>query len=51
MKNTEKRYFSENGYIKNQSRMLAHERLEFLDGEKLGNVSNHFKNIFGVVWV
>lgn len=39
MKNTEKRYYSENGYIKNQSRTLAHERLEFLDGEKLGNVS------------
>ena len=41
MKNTEKRYYSENGYIKNQSRTLAHEGLEFLDGEKLGNVSNH----------
>ena len=39
MKTTEKRYYSENGYIKNQSRTLAHERLEFLNGEKLGNVS------------
>lgn len=39
MKNSDKRYYAESGYIKNQSRNLAHERLVFLDGEKLGDVS------------
>ena len=39
MKNTDKRYYAECGYIRNQSRSLAHERLNFLDGEKLGDLS------------
>lgn len=39
MKNELNIYFAETRYIKNQSRSLAHERLDFLDGEKLGDVS------------
>lgn len=55
-RNTQVR-FSEAKFILKQTRKLADERLVFMDGKRLGdvsigiedNVSNQFKNLFGQV--
>lgn len=67
MNNTENTIrLSETKYIRNRTRKLAGEQLEFMGGKRLGdvsiriednaccrkirrNVSNQFKNLFGIV--